>query len=231
MRLDSRVILAVDADPPGDVLQTLLPGVDGVKLGLPLLLRRGPDHLRDLADRVEAAGDGLGVVVDLKLADIPAVTEASVEACMELGATHVICHGFPGEDSVRAACEAAGGRVFVVCEMSHPGGARFLAPHAEEIVQIAAKSGATGIVAPATRPERIEVLRRAADRAAEEDTPGLRIAAPGVGTQGGDAADAVRAGADWLIIGRSILTAEDPARAAAGFAEAAQAAAGLREGG
>lgn len=223
MRRLSRVILAVDSDPPMETLEAVLPHVDGVKLGLPLLLSRGPEHLRAVADLVtDAAADqddqaGLGVVVDLKLADIPDINRRSVEACMALGATYVICHGFTGADSVQAvveAVEAGGGEgAFVVAEMSHPGGATFFQPAAEAILEVAKKAGAFGVVAPATRPERVAHLRgRAGD---------LKLACPGVGAQGGDARTVLDAGADWIIVGRAILTADDPVEAARELAGAA----------
>jgi len=96
--------------------------------------------------------------------------------------------------------------VFVITEMSHPGGARFTAPHAEEMARMAIQAGAAGIVAPATRPDRVKALRAIV---------GSRlILAPGVGAQGGKASDAIAAGADAVIVGRAIYEAKDPAKAA-----------------
>ncbi len=116
-----------------------------------------------------------------------------------------------GEDSVRAAVEAAPGKdVFVITEMSHPGGTQFTAPHAEEMARLAVRAGAAGIVAPATRPERVRTLRGiVGDRL---------ILSPGVGAQGGKASDAIRAGADAVIVGRAIYEAADPASAATAIA-------------
>lgn len=203
MRHETGTILAVDSDPSLEQLAAIKPHVDGVKVGLPLLLGRGPDHLVSIADVFD--GDH-GVVFDLKLADIPAINAASVERCLELGATHVICHGFVGSDSVRAVVKASDGRAFVVVEMSHPGGAKFFNPVAEPLIQVATKADAFGIVAPATRPERVAELAGLAGE--------LKIATPGVGAQGGSAEEVREAGADWIIVGRSILTADDPVEAA-----------------
>jgi orotidine-5'-phosphate decarboxylase len=61
-------------------------------------------------------------------------------------------------------------------------------------------------VAPATRPERIVALRKIIDN--------LEIISPGVGAQGGKASDAIRAGADYIIVGRAIYESTDPATAA-----------------
>ncbi len=59
----------------------------------------------------------------------------------------------------RDCAGAVEGNVFVLTEMSHPGAERFSAPIAEEIARMAVKLGATGIIAPATRPERVKRLR------------------------------------------------------------------------
>jgi len=61
-------------------------------------------------------------------------------------------------------------------------------------------------VAPATRPERIKLIR---------SIIGERIIiSPGIGAQGGSAGAAMQAGADYLIVGRSIYAAEDPVASA-----------------
>jgi orotidine-5'-phosphate decarboxylase len=76
---------------------------------------------------------------------------------------------------------------------------------------LAKAAGARGIVAPATRPERISELRRIIGD--------LEIISPGVGAQGGKASDALRAGADFVIVGRAIYDAPDPGAAARKLAE------------
>jgi orotidine-5'-phosphate decarboxylase len=174
--------------------------VDALKVGWPLVLGSGPTAVRDLAT--------FGyVLADYKIADIPNTNRLIVEQAVGSGASGVICHGFPGEDSVRACVEAAGrADVFVVTEMSHPGGAEYTAKHAEDFARIAVRAGAAGIVAPATRPERVRALRAIV---------GTRpILAPGVGAQGGRSADAVRAGADAVIVGRALYESPEPGKAA-----------------
>jgi orotidine-5'-phosphate decarboxylase len=123
----------------------------------------------------------------------------------------VICHGFAGEDTVQACVEAARGDVFVVTEMSHPGGLQFTAPVAEDLAKIAVKKGATGIVAPATRPDRIKDLRGVVGD--------LVILATGAGVQGGSPAKAIAAGADYVIVGRAITESPEPAKAARAIAD------------
>jgi len=70
------------------------------------------------------------------------------------------------------------------------------------MARLAAEVGAAGVVAPATRPDRIRQIR---------SIIGERIIiSPGVGAQGGSAATALQAGANYLIVGRSVYEAEDP---------------------
>ncbi|MFZ3148944.1 MAG: orotidine 5'-phosphate decarboxylase / HUMPS family protein, partial [Methanothrix sp.] len=71
---------------------------------------------------------------------------------------------------------------------------------------LAVEVGAAGVVAPATRPDRIKLIR---------SIIGERIIiSPGVGAQGGSARAALQAGADYLIVGRSVYEAEDPVASA-----------------
>jgi orotidine-5'-phosphate decarboxylase len=90
--------------------------------------------------------------------------------------------------------------------MSHPGALDFLQPKAFDLVELAVKSGASGIIAPATRPDRLKEIKQRAN--------GLKILSPGVGAQGGDAKKAIDAGADFIIVGRSVYNAKSPYDAA-----------------
>lgn len=208
------MILALDVTDPHRaraVADAVRDRVDAVKVGWALFLAGGRELLSDLAK----GGYLLG---DFRTAEIPNTTRLIVEQVVALGVSGLITQGFVGEDSVRAAVEAARGKdVFVITEMSHPGAAQFTAPHAEEMARMAIRAGAAGIVAPATRPERVRVLR---------SLVGTKlILSPGVGAQGGKASDAIRAGADAVIVGRAIYEAADPAAAAeAVVAEIAHAA-------
>ncbi len=207
MRLDHRLILALDVTDPDrarSIARAVAKEVDAIKVGWALFLSGGRDVLRDIAR--------LGyLLADLRTAEIPSVTRLIVEPVVAMGASGIVTQGFVGEDSVRAAVDAAGSaEVFVITEMSHPGGAEFTAPHAEAIARIAVRAGAAGIVAPATRPQRVKALRAIVGP--------RQILAPGVGVQGGAASDAIGAGADAVIVGRSIYEAADPAVAAKGIA-------------
>lgn len=207
MRLQHRIVAAIDAtdvDRARGVAEALSGHVDALKVNWPLVLAAGPDIVREFA----ASGY---VLCDFKIADIPNTNRLIVEQAMARGASGIICHAFAGEDSVRACVEAAkGAEVFVVTELSHPGGQEFTAKHAEDFARLAVRAGAAGIIAPATRPERVKLMRGlVGDKL---------ILAPGVGAQGGKPADAIRAGADAVIVGRALYEAADPAKAAEAIA-------------
>ncbi len=206
MEKNTRIILALDVTSRDDamrVVRAVKDHVDGIKINWPLILAAGPDIIREMS----AVKD---VICDMKIADIPNTNRLIVEQAMSRGASAVIAHGFTGDDSVRACVEAAKGQVFVVTEMSHPGGKQFTAPLADKLAYLAKTVGARGIVAPATRPERIAALRKVIGD--------LEIISPGVGAQGGKASDALRAGADYIIVGRAIYEAVDPEKAASDLA-------------
>jgi len=215
MKKNTRMILALDVTDRKEALkiaEDIREFVDAIKVGYPLVLATGPGIIRELAKFAP-------IIADFKVADIPNTNHLICEQTFKAGADAVIVQGFPGRDSLDACLEVAseyGKDVFVVSEMSHPGGAEFLQPAAEAIAKMASEAGAFGLVAPATRPERVKKIR-------EIIGDELAIISPGVGAQGGKASDVIAAGADWVIVGRSIYNAESPKEAAREIAEEIEA--------
>lgn len=201
MKRKSRLILALDvtsADKALYLARSLESYFDAVKVGYPLILSAGIEIIREISEFSP-------VIADLKIADIPNTNRLICEAALMAGAKGLIAHAFPGIDSLLACVEAAykyDAQVFAVTEMSHPGAMEFMAPMAEKLARLAVDAGADGVVAPATRPDRIKLIR---------SIVGSRIIiSPGVGVQGGSAKDAWDSGADYLIIGRSVTSSENP---------------------
>lgn len=208
MQKDSRLVLALD-ETNGEkalaVAESVSGIVDAIKINWPLVLSEGPGMITKLSELSE-------VICDFKVADIPNTVRLIVENAVSRGASAVIVHAFTGDDSLRAAVEAAGGaEIYAVTEMSHPGAVMFTAKHAEEMARLGVQCGVDGFIAPATRPDRIRAVR-------EVVGDGKKILSPGVGAQGGKASDAIRAGADYAIVGRAIYGSEDPRSSAEAFA-------------
>jgi orotidine-5'-phosphate decarboxylase len=206
----SRLIIALDVTDREQALQIakeLGSIVDAIKVNYPLVLACGLGIIGDIKKYAN-------VIADFKVADIPNTNSLICSETFKAGADAVICQGFVGHDSVKACVDVAkefGREVYVVTEMSHPGALDFLQPRAFDLVDLAFRAGASGIIAPATRPERLVDIRCRAGN--------MKILSPGVGAQGGDARKAIEAGADFVIVGRSIYNAEDPCRAALNFIE------------
>jgi orotidine-5'-phosphate decarboxylase len=203
MKKENGIILALDVETRElalEACENVCDFVDAIKVGYPLVLGTGLSIIGELKRFNKP------IIADFKVADIPFVSQKICEAAVNAGADYVIIQGFVGED-VMESCKKAG-KIFVVAEMSHPGAEDFMAKNAEGIALMARKH-AVGIVAPATRPQRIKELREAAGD--------LIIISPGVATQGGSVGDAIKAGADFEIIGRGIYGADNPGKAAEEF--------------
>ncbi|MBX8635095.1 MAG: orotidine-5'-phosphate decarboxylase [Thermoplasmata archaeon] len=170
--------------------------VDAIKLNWPIVLSNGPQIITEISNHFR-------VICDFKVSDVPHTNSMVASAAAKLGASGIIVHGFPGEDAVEACINSAhGASIFLVVEMSNPGSAEFGKKYSDELARMAVKLKVDGIVAPATRPERIKHFRGIVGN--------LPIIAPGVGAQGGDARKAIMNGADALIAGRSIYESSEP---------------------
>jgi orotidine-5'-phosphate decarboxylase len=215
MEKNTCIILALDVTDREEALriaEAVREFVDAIKVGYPLILATGLGIIKELAEFSP-------IIADLKVADIPYTNRLICEQVFKAGADAVIVQGFTGRDSLDACLEVAseyGKDVFVVSEMSHPGGAEFMQPVAEAIAKMAAEAGAFGLVAPATRLESVKKIRNIIG---DE----LAILSPGVGAQGGKASEVIAAGADWVIVGRSIYNAESPKEVAREITEEIEA--------
>jgi orotidine-5'-phosphate decarboxylase len=206
----TELILALDVTEKKKALaiaHACAPHLDAIKLGYPLILSCG----LSLAQELE--GEGLPLIADFKVADIPNTNRLIAEQVFDAGFSSIICHGFTGKDAVQVCVDTSsdyGGACFVVAEMSNPGATEFFQGGiAERIARLAMECGADGIIAPATRPDRVSMLRHIVCN--------RKILSPGIGAQGGEA-DAVARLVDGIIVGRAIYDADNPGIAAERFA-------------
>lgn len=219
---DDRLIVALDvanALAGLELAKTLGDSVSFYKIGLGMLTGGG------LALANELKGElGKRIFLDMKFFDIPATVEAAVRAIARFDLDFLTVHGDP--NVVRAARQGAAGSglkilavtVLTALDRADLDAAMIVPGEMAEIVteraERAFEAGADGVIASPWEAARIRALPAAAGRLIV--TPGVRprgsaahdqkrIATPG---------DALRAGADHIVIGRPIWAAADPVAAA-----------------
>lgn len=172
------------------------------KLGLELFSAVGPEAVRSIS---QAGGR---VFLDAKLHDIPVVVEAAAREDCRAGVRMLTAHCQGGLEMLRAAVRGAGDEVCVL------GVTRLTSLPASvgevvEAARLALEAGCGGVVCS---PHEAGAVREAVG-------PKLQIVCPGVRPAGADAGDqvrimtpgdAIRAGADYLVIGRPIREHPDP---------------------
>ncbi len=177
--------------------------IDRIKVNYPLTLSAGIDVIDKLAEIKP-------VIADFKVADIPYTSSLIAEIAFKAGAESIIVHGFVGSDTVRAVLDVAekyGGKVYVVTELSSHGGEEFMAAHSLKIAEMAKNLGCHGLIAPATRVDKLAKIRKVAGK--------LEILCPGIGAQKGSL-EAIKY-CDGIIVGRSIYASDDVRKAAKEF--------------
>ena len=220
------VIVALDYPDPemAFALVDRLPEGTWYKVGLELFTLAGPPVVRRLV------GDGRQVFLDLKLHDIPNTVAGAARAAAEMGVRLLTLHASGGESMLRAAADAVAGEneisgtdtrllaISVLTSLDDAGLESVMGPGADveravgRLAGLARESGIDGVVSSvgecravklACGPEFLVV------------TPGIRLAGEGSQDQKRVATPAVAkaAGADFLVVGRSITRAEEPAAA------------------
>jgi orotidine-5'-phosphate decarboxylase len=201
--------------------RAVAPEVGMLKVGLELFAAEGPSAVR------AAAGLGRPVFLDLKLHDIPNTVEGAARGAAASGASLLTVHAAGGEEMVRAAVRGAGAgvRILAVTVLTSLGAEALRRVGIEgtpeqavaRLARLAAGAGAHGLVCS---PHEVAAVRAAVG-------PGPLLVVPGVrppGASRGDQArvatpaEAIRAGADVLVIGRPLREGGDPAAAARAIA-------------
>jgi len=186
-----------------ELLDRVVEDIDVIKFNYPLILSEGISLIGDIKERYKKP-----ILADFKIADVPVTNNRIIRICREAGVDGIMLHGFIGIDAIQSAVEEAGEvKIFVVTQLTNPGGLDFTAQFTEEFSGLARMLGAAGVQAPGNRPD---VVRKVRAIVGDE----LMIVCCGIGAQGGKFGAAIEAGGDFEIIGRAIYQAEDPARAA-----------------
>jgi orotidine-5'-phosphate decarboxylase len=230
-----RLLIALDVEHRERALElvsTLRGLAGGYKIGMRLFTLEGPALVRELVDRGER------VFLDLKFHDIPNTVEQAVESAVRTGAWMINVHACGGipmmQAAVRAGRDTANrlGRpvpvmiaVTVLTSMDDQvlravGVARPMLDQVMSLAQMAQSAGMDGVVAS---PRETAAIRHACGDSFVVVTPGIRGAAATAPaddqTRTMGPAEAVRAGATYIVVGRPIIAASDPRAAAQAIAE------------
>jgi orotidine-5'-phosphate decarboxylase len=224
----SCIVLALDYtyDEPKQLLEKAMSiieetgsGLAAVKINFHLLFPLGLEEARKVIDA--AHQKRLQVIADIKLNDIASTNLAAGKYLWKVGFDAVIVNPIVGFNEalgpiIEQAHSAGKGVIFLVY-MSHKGAEEgynlTVLDEAHNNIKMhnlflerAMDWGADGVVVGATKPQAISEV-------ASQVKGKIPIFSPGVGAQGGSPVEAVQAGADYLIIGRTILLADDPVAA------------------
>jgi orotidine-5'-phosphate decarboxylase len=203
------------------------------KIGSQLFTAEGPRAVEKIAKL------GSSIFLDLKFHDIPNTVAGAVRAAAALPKVRLLTiHALGGLQMMKAAKEAAGTKrhspaiLAVTILTSHDAGtlqevgiSGTPATRALELAKLAKEAGVDGVVASA---HEVAAIRKACGPKFLIVVPGVRPANAAINDQSRIAtpAEAIRAGADYLVVGRPITAAGDPCQAALAIAkEIAQASA------
>jgi orotidine-5'-phosphate decarboxylase len=212
---------APDLETAARWAQAVTPHVSVVKVGLELFCRTGPSVVETVR-----GGTGVGLFLDLKLHDIPNTVAGAARSVARLKPKYLTVHASGGVDMVRAAVEAAPDVTIAAVTVLTSLGDTTLeqiglaGPSADAVRRLAALAVGAGAGALVCSPQEVAAVRA-------EVGPGVVLITPGVRPAGSDAQDqariatpqqALKNGADLLVIGRPITGASDPGAAAATIA-------------
>jgi orotidine-5'-phosphate decarboxylase len=215
-----RLIVALDV-PSATEAQKLVARIGDVagiyKVGLQLFVAEGPSIVRDLVS------SGRRVFLDLKLHDIPTTVALAVKSAAELRVDMLTIHASGGAAMLRAATEAAAGRLNLLAvtvltslndeDMQEIGVSGRASDQVLRMAALAQSAGCQGII---TSPRESPMVRKALGEGFAIVTPGIRPAGAETNDQQRIAtpAQAISNGASHIVVGRPITHASDPATAA-----------------
>ncbi|MCI0604408.1 orotidine-5'-phosphate decarboxylase [bacterium] len=225
MKNRDKVIVALDLDNAESALH-LAESVATVfpffKIGMKLFTREGPDFVREVLEHGQ-------VFLDLKFYDIPTIVAEAVSNAGQLGVSLLTVHASGGSamlrqcmeklESSNASCRLLAVTVLTSFDSLEEFGIEHSIPdHVQRLAHLAHSSGVHGLVCS---PQELVSLRAKYSTPFLLVTPGIRSASDFAGDQKrtASASEALKAGADYLVIGRPIIAAADPVKAAEKIAE------------
>ena len=233
MNSQDRLVFALDVPDRKEAKRyvTMLEGVVGCfKVGLELFIREGPDVVKMIQDNSAA-----NIFLDLKLHDIPATVRRALRSASKMGIKYITIHSTEGEEILETAQEVKGSglEVLAVTLLTSTSASSLSNLWMSENIDTAAlvldratraqKSGCAGVVCSGEEAKVIKL------KCAE----GFKIVVPGIRPEwarvlGDDQnriatpAQAIKDGADMIVVGRPIRDSEDPRAAAQRIIEEVQ---------
>ncbi|MBI4006453.1 MAG: orotidine-5'-phosphate decarboxylase [Gammaproteobacteria bacterium] len=219
---DSHVIVSLDFSDPGHALKLIGkmdPAHCRLKIGKELFTRAGPVFVNQVIEK------GYSVFLDLKFHDIPTTVAKACSAAADMGVWMLNLHASGGLRMMTMAREAIDKHlhkplliaVTVLTSMNERdlkqiGVVKHVSEQVKDLAMLANKSGLDGVVCSA---REVAMLRK-------EFGDGFCLVTPGIRLQGSEhhdqqrvmtPAEAIRAGSDYLVIGRPVTQAADPLKA------------------
>ena len=203
----NKTILALDVfdfKKAEKLVKDLSPYIDVFKVGPILFLQSGKEIIKMIND------NGKKVFLDLKFHDIPATVQRAVQSARDLGVYSLTVHSCGGQEMLKLATSVENRpKIWAVTVLT----SQVTTP--EEVVKrakLAKESGVDGVI---SSPLEIETIKSNCGKEFEVVTPGIRpvkvqddqkrVATP---------ESAVKAGANFIVVGRPIIQAENPVEVA-----------------
>lgn len=233
-RASDRLIVALDLPTLGEaarLVEALAPYVGWFKIGSELFTAAGPEAVALVLARDR------NVFLDLKFHDIPRTVAAAVAAAARLGVTMMNIHVAAGDEAMREAVHALVG-AFPPDNTQSSASSSFTTPPSPQsprarprllgitrltsiaegqdtfaqVVEAAARAKWIGLDGVVASPREAAAIKTACGTDFLVVTPGIRPAGSADGDQRRTAtpAEAVRSGADYIVVGRPVVHAEDP---------------------
>ena len=199
----NKTILALDVfdfNKAEKLVKDLSPYIDIFKVGPILFLQSGKEIIRMIND------NGKKVFLDLKFHDIPATVQRAVQSARDLGVYSLTVHSCGGEEMLKLATSVENRpKIWAVTVLT----SQVTTP--EEVVRRAKLAKACGVDGVISSPLEIETIKSNCGKDFEVVTPGIRpvkvsddqkrVATP---------ESAVKAGANFIVVGRPIIAADNP---------------------
>lgn len=216
------IILPLDLDTPREawrVIERIGGDLKWVKVGLQMYLRWGDGFVKELAK------EGFSIFLDLKLYDIPNTVASAIRSIGDLPVALTTLHTLGGVPMMRAAVEARdrvaphirllGVTILTSMDVATMNRVGIPGEVGYEVVRLAGLARESGVDGVVCSPQELGLLQAAGVGDLTFVTPGVRPADASADDQSRimTPGEAVRAGARYLVIGRPITAAPDPAAA------------------